>query len=159
MSESKKGMMVGYSGKKFRNYLKLKGLSYAEAADRFGVNKNTISKVVSEKREGTVSLDTLLKIVNQSEMWITDFFKCWKASENQETGENPAVSYDIGTDGRPVYLMEPEGNYKNPKKEVIRLNSLIISKKAELLELERQQAKAVEEMLNKEGMKAEDWIK
>lgn len=154
MSESKKGMIVGYSGKKFRVYLKSKGLSYAEAADRFGVNKNTISKVVSEKQEGTVSLDTLLKIVNQSEMWITDFFKCWKATEGQESGEHLGISYDVGMDGRPIYLQEGDGSYKNPKKEVIRLNNLINTKKAELLELERQQAKVMEVILNEDEKEA-----
>ena len=145
-------MELVYSGKKFRIYLKSKGLSYAEAADRFGVNKNTISKVVSEKQAGTVSLETLFKIINQSELLITDFFKYKEAAANPAAGENPSVSYDVGIDGKPVYMQESEGSYKNPKKEVIRLNNLITGKKAELLELEKQQARVMEELLSREDV-------
>lgn len=151
MSEAKKRMELVYSGKKFRAYLKSKGLSYADAAERFGVNKNTISKVVSDRQDGTASLDTLFKIINGSDLVITDFFKYREIPETGSSEGKPPVSYNVGMDGLPIMINEPEGTYKNPKKEVIRLNNLINEKMAELLELKKLKAKAEEEYLTREN--------
>ena len=61
-----------YSGLQFKAFLKQHNISYKQAAEAIGVNKNTVGKVV---RGGNLNTHILLRICQVYELDIRDFFK------------------------------------------------------------------------------------
>ena len=84
-----------YSGLQFKVFLKQHNISYKQAAETIGVNKNTVGKVV---RGGNLNTHILLRICQVYELDIRDFFK-QVLPENAETAHSaksaiPQVSID-----------------------------------------------------------------
>lgn len=79
-----------YSGLQFKTFLKQHNISYKQAAEAIGVNKNTVGKVV---RGGNLNTHILLRICQVYELDIRDFFKP-VLPENAETahGAKSAIS-------------------------------------------------------------------
>ena len=79
-----------YSGLQFKAFLRQHNISYKQAAEAIGVNKNTVGKVV---RGGNLNTHILLRICQVYELDIRDFFK-QVLPENAETayGAKSAIS-------------------------------------------------------------------
>ena len=67
----KEGEKIVYTGNRFKSFLKRNSISYKEAADTLGIDKNTVGKAV---RGGNLNVDIILRICNVYDMDITDFF-------------------------------------------------------------------------------------
>lgn len=65
-------MKLVYSGDRLRTFLQRNKITYKEAAERLGIDKNTVGKAV---RGGNLNVDSLLLICNEFGFDITDFFK------------------------------------------------------------------------------------
>ena len=61
-----------YSGLQFKAFLKQHNISYKQAADAIGVNKNTVGKVV---RGGNLNTNIILRICRIYGLEIYDFFR------------------------------------------------------------------------------------
>ena len=79
---------TSYSGDKFREFLRRKGIIYKIAAADLGMDKNTIGKAV---RGGNLNVDVLLKICNKYNFPIEYFFE--KKVVGEIEGENQENSF------------------------------------------------------------------
>ena len=61
-----------YTGVKLKNYLQRSDLSYKDAAEELGIDKNTVGKAV---RGGNLNIDIILRICNTYGLNIYDFFE------------------------------------------------------------------------------------
>ena len=62
---------IVYTGERFKKYLQRNKISYKEAAELLGIDKNTVGKAV---RGGNLNLDIILRICNVYPLRIADFF-------------------------------------------------------------------------------------
>ena len=60
-----------YSGERFRDFLAANHITYQEASNVLGIDKNTIGKAV---RGGNLNTAILLKICNEYKLDLSDFF-------------------------------------------------------------------------------------
>ncbi len=67
-----------YSGEKFRDFLAANHITYQEASNVLGIDKNTIGKAV---RGGNLNTSILLKICNEYKLDLNDFFVAEDGSE------------------------------------------------------------------------------
>jgi transcriptional regulator with XRE-family HTH domain len=85
-------------------------LSYKDAAEDLGIDKNTVGKAV---RGGNLNIDIILRICNTYGLNIHDFFKLVEDENHSQT------DYYISLDNKnssPLVISEPEINYKKSKK-------------------------------------------
>ncbi len=102
--------VIVYSGERFKVFLRRHGISYKEAAETLGIDKNTVGKVV---RGGNMNIEILLKICNAYGLRISDFFLMVDKDTISDS------SYFIGSDfeGSLVrFVAEEEFNYKKREK-------------------------------------------
>lgn len=97
-----------YSGERFRQYLQRNNISYKQAADALGIDKNTVGKAV---RGGNLNIDIILRICNIYDLSISDFFLC-----EDENGMCVDVSntknYDNSFIDNTLSCLEGEFKYK-----------------------------------------------
>ena len=99
-----------YSGEKLKSFLQRSDLSYKDAAEELGIDKNTVGKAV---RGGNLNVDIILNICNTYGLSIYDFFKY-----EDGVGENSVANYYFSTDDIPyksLIAAEPEMCYKKSK--------------------------------------------
>lgn len=78
-NDKDKSAKLEYSGEKFRMFLQRNDISYKEAAETLGIDKNTVGKAV---RGGNMNVDMVLRICNCYGLKITDFFACRDDAES-----------------------------------------------------------------------------
>lgn len=101
---------TNYSGDKFREFLRRKGITYKIAAADLGMDKNTIGKAV---RGGNLNIDVLLRICNKYNLPIEDFFEKKVVGEfDGENQENSLSAYDRPEDFPAVVAREEVEDYK-----------------------------------------------
>ena len=89
-----------YSGERLREFLRRNNISYKQAAEELGIDKNTVGKAV---RGGNLNSDIILHICNTYHMPVSDFFVEARADyDNSLTEASSSVA-------------EPEVSYKNSK--------------------------------------------
>lgn len=122
--------IIQYNGERFRRYLERNNLSYQDAAELFGVDKNTIGKVVRDKN---VTMKVLLKIVNKCDFPIGHFFTSEVVKyEGEETYENNGTKSRLnGPNPDFGFSSEPTGEYKKCEKQLRSLLDIIQAKDAE----------------------------
>lgn len=122
-----------YSGERFRDFLVANHITYQEASNTLGIDKNTIGKAV---RGGNLNTSILLKICNEYKLDLTDFF-VEETEENNLHGKAGSIySAEHGAVGR----MEEEARsaaeedepYGTKEKTII---ELLHSKDAEISRL------------------------
>lgn len=122
-----------YSGEKFRQFLQRHSISYKDAAETLGIDKNTVGKAV---RGGNMNIDIILRICNTYNLKITDFFKeC--DGENGDEGVNYYISPDADN-SPPTLLLEPASNYKKCEKfegDISTVLDVITQSNSQLIEL------------------------
>jgi transcriptional regulator with XRE-family HTH domain len=99
-----------YSGEELKSFLQRSDLSYKDAAEDLGIDKNTVGKAV---RGGNLNIDIILRICNTYGLNIHDFFKLVEDENHSQT------DYYISLDNKnssPLVISEPEINYKKSKK-------------------------------------------
>ncbi|HIX27687.1 MAG TPA: helix-turn-helix domain-containing protein [Candidatus Barnesiella excrementigallinarum] len=125
----KEGKKLVYSGEKLRRFLHREGLTYKDAAQELGLDKNTIGKAV---RGGNMNINVLLSIANNWNIPITDFF----TFVNQEECEgNYFISPDKyrANENRDVSTVEEDSKiYKNIKNLSTKEAALRESKQKEI---------------------------
>lgn len=125
-----------YTGSRFKSYLQRNKISYKEAADALGIDKNTVGKAV---RGGNLNVDIILRICNEYQLKITEFFVL-----EDENGEKYACDYYISSEDAPVdnvNVSEEKFNYKKCEKidrQVKAVNDMITHSKSVLLQLSKQ---------------------
>ena len=73
-----------YSGVMFRTYLRQHNISYKEAAEVLGINKNTVGKAV---RGGNLNINILLRICQVYGLDLRDFFEQISPKETEMTDD------------------------------------------------------------------------
>ncbi len=120
-----------YSGTKFREFLSRRGITYQEASNYLGIDKNTISKVI---RGGNLSLNVLLTICNMYHLSISDFFSIEYDDDDPQTRENE-ISLALA-ENRPSskQTSDPESveKYISSKKTLFQYENYIASKDQEI---------------------------
>ena len=99
-----------YSGEKLRSFLQRSELSYKDAADELGIDKNTVGKAV---RGGNLNVDIILRICNTYGLNAHDFFKLIE-EDNDHISNYYFSSYDNIPSA--LNIAEPEIKYKKSKK-------------------------------------------
>ncbi len=148
----KNGKKLVYSGIKLRKFLQNKGITYKDAAQELGLDKNTIGKAV---RGGNLNVSVLLSIANHWDFPITDFFSLvnpmmcesdyfirTKRYRNLSEEEFYAVAEDAKDYKNLKNLSTEELALKESKeREIELLNDLILNyqKRIDLLEQELAQ--------------------
>lgn len=89
-----------YSGERLREFLRRNNISYKQAAEELGIDKNTVGKAV---RGGNLNSDIILHICNTYNMPVSDFFV------------EVRVGYDSSSPEQSSAVAEPEVSYKNSK--------------------------------------------
>lgn len=99
-----------YSGEKLKSFLQRSELSYKDAAEELGIDKNTVGKAV---RGGNLNVDIILRICNTYGLNAHDFFRLID-EEDKDCTEN---YYFSSYDNIPSSLesAEPEIKYKKSK--------------------------------------------
>ena len=139
-----------YSGDKFRQFLQRYNISYKDAAETLGIDKNTVGKAV---RGGNMNVDIILRICNTYNLNIVDFFKSLEPDEAIEI-EN----YYLSSDEEPLSssaVSEPIERYKkceNFNGDIDEIFDIISQSNAQLRELASQYEKSrekLEEIMNR----------
>ena len=129
----KNTVKILYTGSRFKSFLKRNKISYKDAADALGIDKNTVGKAV---RGGNLSIETILRICNLYQLKITDFF-ITTTVESASDGANYYISSIEG--GVPVHVASEENfNYKkceNFNDQVQVVSDMIDYNKGMLMEL------------------------
>ena len=129
-----------YSGDKFRQFLHRYNISYKDAAETLGIDKNTVGKAV---RGGNMNVDIILRICNTYNLDIADFFTSLDEGEVNDT-EN----YYLSSDEETLTLSsvsEPAESYKkceNYNDDINRILDFIAQLNAQLQELASQYEKS-----------------
>lgn len=120
MAETKK---IVYSGDKFREYLNRHKITYQEASQQLGIDKNTIGKAV---RGGNLNLNVLLTICNSYGLDISEFFKVETVSDNniKEYPSGISITFPSVAESLSQYIVK---NKISPE-----IAELIISKDKEI---------------------------
>ena len=108
-----------YSGDRLKSFLQRRNISYKEAAEDLGIDKNTVGKAV---RGGNLNIDIILRICNTYGLCIYDFFK--QGDDNKEDAE---TNYYFGSCKENYSILnsaEPELNYKKSKKSDLQIEEL-----------------------------------
>ena len=100
-----------YTGVKLKNYLQRSDLSYKDAAEELGIDKNTVGKAV---RGGNLNIDIILRICNTYGLSIYDFFEQVEL-DNTDSVRDYYFSSDNDSPATSISA-EPEVNYKKSKK-------------------------------------------
>lgn len=108
-----------YSGEKFKNFLQRRNISYKEASENLGIDKNTVGKAV---RGGNLNIDIILRICNIYGLCIYDFFKHID-SENREDDTNYYFSPNKELNSI-SHSAEPQLNYKKSKNSIVQIETL-----------------------------------
>ena len=125
-----------YSGSRFKSYLKRNKISYKDAADELGIDKNTVAKAV---RGGNLNIDVILRICNVYHLDITDLFM-----KSDSEGRLLNANYYLSTGdfrGLPPLNADDSGKYKKCEKfdeQVKIVSNLIDHSKSVLDELAKQ---------------------
>lgn len=106
-NDKDKSAKLEYSGEKFRMFLQRNDISYKEAAETLGIDKNTVGKAV---RGGNMNVDMVLRICNCYGLNITDFFAC-RDGAKADMGNQYNSLYESRDNNNIVH----ESNYKYKK--------------------------------------------
>lgn len=103
-----------YSGERFRDFLAANHITYQEASNTLGIDKNTIGKAV---RGGNLNTSILLKICNEYKLDLNDFFITVDEAFSQPDsyGEESPEPTSSGFD-RSIYAEEDEETYGTKSK-------------------------------------------
>lgn len=127
---------IVYSGERFKKFLQRNKISYKEAAEALGIDKNTVGKAV---RGGNLNLDIILRICNVYPMRIADFFLL--ADENGETLDtNYFISLNDNVDGE-SRVSEEEFCYKrceNLSERIKEISDMMETSHSKLIDLSRE---------------------
>ena len=99
-----------YSGEELKSFLQRSDLTYKEAAEALGIDKNTVGKAV---RGGNLNVDIILRICNTYGLNAHDFFKL--VEQENDGGQNYYISLD-NEFSMPLVSSEPDIKYKKSKK-------------------------------------------
>ena len=99
-----------YSGEELKSFLQRSDLTYKEAAEALGIDKNTVGKSV---RGGNLNVDIILRICNTYGLNAHDFFKL--VEQENDGGQNYYISLD-NEFSMPLVSSEPDIKYKKSKK-------------------------------------------
>ena len=127
---------IVYTGERFKKYLQRNKISYKEAAELLGIDKNTVGKAV---RGGNLNLDIILRICNVYPLRIADFF-----ITAGEEGEIPDSDYYISLEGdsqREGMVSEEEFCYKkcqNLSDRIKEIADMIETSHNQLVDLSQQ---------------------
>lgn len=123
-----------YSGERFRDFLAANHITYQEASNTLGIDKNTIGKAV---RGGNLNTSILLKICNEYKLDLSDFFITVDEALSQEEsyGEEYPEPASSGF-GKSRYAEEDEETYgTRPKMSDNVMRELLQSKDQEISRL------------------------
>ncbi len=109
----KNGKKLVYSGIKFRKFLQNKGITYKDASQELGLDKNTIGKAV---RGGNLNVSVLLSIANHWDFPIADFFSLVNPKICEGDYFIRTKHYRNLSEERYNSVAEEPKNYKNLKK-------------------------------------------
>ncbi len=126
-------MKLVYSGARFRLYLQRNGISYKQAAEELGIDKNTVGKAV---RGGNLGVDTLLRICNTYNLPISTFFT-QEGNCDCEVMNDTSANYDISSTGDTTLVADSEEKYK--KCEISDVLDMINNTKIMLENLSKKQ--------------------
>ncbi|MEG1643343.1 MAG: hypothetical protein RR293_04265 [Bacteroidales bacterium] len=121
-----------YNGDKFREFLSKNKITYQNASNTLGIDKNTIGKAV---RGGNVNTSILLKICNTYKLNLSDFFSIiFNDTNNNHNAETRKYSFHP-EDTPSSFAGEPTGNYSTAPKSLELLEELVRSKDVEINQL------------------------
>lgn len=147
-------MKLVYSGDRFRVFLQRNDISYKEAAEALGIDKNTVGKAV---RGGNLNVDILLRICNIYGLNITDFFK---VEEGDNTTDVENYYFSSPASGSQT-LISAEPNFKYKKCEnfdgklsdlgqILEQSNMLVSELIEKYDVCRHILEEIEENVSKE---------
>lgn len=97
-----------YTGERFRQYLQRNNISYKQAADELGIDKNTVGKAV---RGGNLNVDIILRICNIYDFSIIDFFS-WEDEDGVSAEYHDGANYENSLASKSMSCFEEELKYK-----------------------------------------------
>ena len=99
-----------YSGEELKSFLQRSDLTYKDAAETLGIDKNTVGKAV---RGGNLNVDIILRICNTYGLNVHDFFKL--VEQESDCRANYYISLN-NKNTTSLVSSEPEIKYKKSKK-------------------------------------------
>lgn len=119
-----------YDGSKLREFLLKNKMTYQDASERLDIDKNTIGKAV---RGGNLNTSILLKICNEFNLNLMDFFTFVEEKDNKE---NLSISNPYSAGKRGVDVVSDKGeDYSTSSKRQSLMEKLLLSKEEEIKRL------------------------